>query len=60
MLKGHLVEMRKAERAIARAYQVYAEQGHDELCEKTRQLWQHAKLARETVQMAFEAELLSA
>lgn len=56
MLKGHLAEMTKAERAIARAAQLYAEQAHEELFKKTSELLRHARLARQTVQYAYEAE----
>jgi len=56
MLKGHLAEMKKAERAIARAAEVYAQQGHDELYRKTSELWQHARLAAETVEQVVQAE----
>jgi hypothetical protein len=56
MLKGHLAQMQKAERAIARAAQVYAEQGHEELFQKTSEVLRHARLASGTVKLVLEAE----
>lgn len=55
MLKVHLSEMTKAERAIARATQIYAEQGHEELFQKLSEILRHAHLARETVQLVVTA-----
>jgi hypothetical protein len=56
MLKAHLAEMKKAERAVARAAQIYAEQGHDDLYKETCKLYQYAHLARETIQLVVQAE----
>lgn len=59
MLKGHLDEMNKAQRAIARAAKIYAKQGHDELYQKTIELWAHSRLATETIFLAVQAEAAS-
>lgn len=56
MLKGHLSEMRRAERAIARATEIYAQQGHEDLFQKASRLLRHAQIARETFQLVVEAE----
>jgi hypothetical protein len=60
MLKVHLSEMKKAERAIARATQIYAEQGHEELFQKSSEVLRHAHLARETIELVVEARSAAA
>jgi hypothetical protein len=54
-LKKHLKELKMAERAIARAVELYAWTGHEELYQEASKLLAKAHVAEEVVETAIAA-----
>lgn len=55
MLRAHLRSMRAAERAIARAAELYAQQGQEEMFSASIELFNRAHVAADVVELAIEA-----